>query len=107
MLADHCIIFISFIVKYDSSGNVKWAKQSKYTGDHSDDINVSNATDGFSNAFVTGDFQDTVSFGSYTLMGGINADFYLVKYDSSGNVKWAKQNTEILGESYGKVCFSY
>lgn len=94
--------FNSFLVKYDSSGNVKWAKQSKYSGDNSSDVSYCNANDRFGNSFLTGSFGDTVSFGSYSLYGGNNSDFYLVKYDSNGNVKWVKQNTQIgAGGSIG------
>ena len=78
-----------YLAKYDSSGNVKWAKST---------VNSSNAycggysvcTDVFGNVYVTGQFYYTAHFGSYTLTSNGNDDIFLAKYDSSGNVLWAK-----------------
>jgi len=88
----------AFLAKYDSAGNVKWAKQSTGHGLGGSSGN-SVANDPKGNTFITGGFADTVSFGPYQLIGGSNADFYLVKYDSNGNVLWAKHDSERRGGS--------
>jgi hypothetical protein len=79
-----------FLVKYDSSGNELWARcaQGSIGGGYSVDI------DSFGNAYVTGEFSDAnIGFGSFLLnndtTGGYSSVF-LVKYDSAGNVVWAK-----------------
>jgi len=83
-----------FLVKYDVNGNVLWAKN---TGGTSDDMATSIATDASGNIFITGYFNSpTITFGSTTLTNtsdtktGMTSDIFLVKYDASGNVLWAK-----------------
>lgn len=79
-----------FIVKYNNQGNVLWAKG---VGGTDDENPKSVATDSNGNIIVTGYFESqTAAFGAVTLtnsgMVG-TTDFFLVKYDSSGNVVWA------------------
>jgi hypothetical protein len=77
-----------FLVKYDASGNVLWAKSA---GGTEDDRGYSVATDANGNCFVTGFFySSSITFGSYTLTNAGGSDIFLVKYDASGNVLWAK-----------------
>ncbi len=78
-----------FIVKYDSSGNVLWAKSAEGAYD---DIGNSVSTDAIGNVFMTGIYYSpTITFGITTLTNAINvADIFIVKYDTSGNVLWAK-----------------
>ncbi len=80
-----------FVVKYDPSGNVLWAKAGDY-GVISEGI----STDAIGNIVVTGFFgSPTITFGSTTLTksGTYGNDFFVVKYDPSGNVLWAKGGT--------------
>jgi len=84
----------SFLVKYNSNGNVIWAKQSTVPVNSATSYaeSFSVATDKLGNIFIAGYFSDTVSFGAFTLKSiYYNDDAFLVKYDSSGNVLWAKQ----------------
>lgn len=93
-----------FLVKYDSSGNVLWAKQSIVVYIRNNFVQgTSIILDPQGNAYITGTFRDTMSFGSFTLKTIGENDFFLVKYDSSGNVLWAKQsNSTILrSNAYG------
>ena len=77
-----------FLVKYDPSGNVLWAKSA---GGSASDIGNSVTTDATGNVFVTGYFKSsTITFGTYTLTNSGDGDIFLVKYDPSGNVLWAK-----------------
>ncbi len=80
-----------FLVKYDSSGNVLWAKSA---GGTSSDDGASVAVDASGNSYVTGAFSsDTITFGSYTLTNASGTEIFLVKYDVSGNVVWATSTT--------------
>ncbi len=79
-----------FIVKYDASGNALWAKSA---GGFDFDKGLSVATDVNGNVFMTGSFYSpTITFGTITLTnaGSSTADIFIVKYDASGNVLWAK-----------------
>ncbi|MCX6306500.1 MAG: T9SS type A sorting domain-containing protein [Bacteroidetes bacterium] len=77
-----------FLVKYDSNGNVIWAKSA---GDAGNDNGCALAVDAPGNAYVTGNFNSpTLTFGSWTLATAGEGDFFLVKYDANGNVQWAK-----------------
>ena len=78
----------AFVVKYDPSGNVIWAKSA---GGANHDEFSSISTDGHANVFVTGQFQSpTINFATNVLTNTGNRDFMIAKYDSSGNVLWAK-----------------
>jgi len=78
-----------YLAKYDASGNVLWAKSAANTGTASA-FGQAVCTDLFGNCYLTGYFTGTITFGSYTLTGTGFYDVFLVKYDSSGNVLWAK-----------------
>ena len=78
-----------FIVKYDSSGNVVWAKSGM--GSVSD-WGFSPTIDASGNVYITGYYNSpSITFGSFTLTNAGLNDIFVVKYDASGNVQWAKQ----------------
>jgi hypothetical protein len=85
-----------FIAKYNSSGKVMWVRQCKaqsaYNGRSIWGIDV--ATDHLGNVIVTGSFtKQQITFGNYTIYSGsfsFHSDIFLVKYDSTGTVLWAK-----------------
>ncbi len=78
-----------FIIKYDPSGNIIWAKG---TNGGSGQFLKSIYCDASSNFYITGLFGDTsVTFDAITLFVNGNNDMFTVKYDSSGNVLWAKR----------------
>jgi hypothetical protein len=90
-----------FVVKYDPSGNVLWAKSEG--GIYDEGLYSSgNSTDAIGNIFITGEFTSpTVSFGSTTLTNSgslATSDIYIVKYDPSGNVLWAKSAGEKMND---------
>ena len=79
-----------FIVKYDSTGTVLWAKNQ---GGSSYDDAYSVAIDAAGNAYVAGDFESpTIVFGTTTLtnVSSSNFDAFIVKYNAAGAVVWAK-----------------
>ncbi len=81
-----------FLVKYDANGNLKWAKQSyQHIASNNTGEGYGVATDALGNAYITGYFEDTVSFGHYTLISSNTYNSFLVKYDTNGNVVWAKE----------------
>ncbi|MFA5782131.1 MAG: SBBP repeat-containing protein, partial [Bacteroidales bacterium] len=76
------------LAKYDTSGNVLWAKSA---GGIFNDEACSVAVDASGNIYVAGLFSSpTLTFDSTTLTNVGNNDILLVKYDTSGNVLWAK-----------------
>jgi PKD repeat protein len=79
-----------FIVKYDSDGNALWAKNA---GGTDNDYAFSVAADPSNNSYVTGFFfSPTITFGSVSLTNAGSYDMFIVKYDASGNVLWAKNS---------------
>ncbi len=79
----------AFLTKFDSSGNELWTQQ---IGSPNTDISSSVAVDGSGNVYITG-------FGGH-LDGtsGAGYDIFLVKYDSSGNLLWSKENNSNLSD---------
>lgn len=93
--------FDIFIAKYDPLGNVLWAQSA---GGLSFDYGYGITTDASGNVYITGWFQSTtIVFGSTTLTNaGVGTDIFLVKYDPSGNVLWAKSEGGSTGDTgYG------
>lgn len=82
-----------FILKCDPSGNAVWIKGA--SGVKDDEVSAI-AMDG-NDFYITGSFfSPTLSFQDVTLFNGnppINSEnFYLAKFNSNGNIKWAKSN---------------
>lgn len=75
----------------------QWAESSQGSG--SDNANAV-TTDPSGNVIVAGFFYSpTVSFGTFTLTNTGNYDLFVVKYDASGNVLWARSG----GGTYDEV----
>ncbi len=87
-----------FLVKFDPSGNVVWAKidgNARFF-DLSSPSPVNGlalggiATDAAGNIYITANFYlPSIKIGSYTLNNGGSDDIFVAKYDSDGNVIWA------------------
>ena len=88
-----------FVVKYDTNGNVKWARAGIFPSSHNIAIPIGIAADNFGYIYVAGSFWDTLTFGPYTLTdpnpNAYNTNIFIVKYDANGNVKWAKTPTRL------------
>ncbi len=79
-----------FIAKYNHLGTIQWAKGA---GGNSNEVAMGIATDNTGAAYITGSFEGTATFfGSpnIVLTSAGNKDVFLAKYDSNGNVVWAK-----------------
>lgn len=93
-----------FLVKYDNSGNVLWAK---YPTGPVNVICTSITTDPVGNVYVTGGFANSfIVFENDTLTNMITSngalDYLLVKYSSGGNVLWARSG----GRGFGDYAWS-
>jgi uncharacterized delta-60 repeat protein len=80
-----------FVVKYDANGIIQWAKKA---GGTNSDIANSVCIDTSGNIYVAGSFSSSsITFGSYSLTNTNTStnDAFIVKYDNSGNVLWAKK----------------
>lgn len=76
-----------FILKFDASGNLIWAKN---MGDGGSNQGNAITTDGSGNVFVTGLFNSTtLTLGTFTLTSNGNDDMFVTKLDANGNVIWA------------------
>ncbi len=77
-----------YLVKYDSIGNVVWAKSA---GGANDEYANSVAVDTSGNIYVIGSYSSsTMVIGGTTLTNAGGYDVFLLKYDPSGSVVWAK-----------------
>jgi hypothetical protein len=77
-----------FVVKYDPSGKVILAIQSKGPGQA---YPLSIAVDTSSNIYLTGCFEGSVIFGNITLNSFGSFDIFTVKYDKNGELLWVRQ----------------
>jgi hypothetical protein len=85
------------IAKFSSKGQPLWCKSGGgYYEDHAMTISL----DKFGNSYVAGFFKDTLWFGSGKMLVGkgmATYNMFLAKFDSKGNVVWAKP---IAGSNY-------
>jgi len=80
-----------FFVKYDSSGNVQWAKTS--TGGNPNASAITTDVNG--DIIIAGDFIDTMTLDGTTLISHNststeNYNFFIAKYTPAGSLVWAK-----------------
>jgi hypothetical protein len=76
-----------YIVKYNSDGELQWLK--KGGSALVDNSLTAIAADSSDNIIVTGSFSGTAFFGDIQLKSNGSKDFFLVKYNSKGDVLWA------------------
>ncbi|HQF67438.1 MAG TPA: SBBP repeat-containing protein [Candidatus Cloacimonadota bacterium] len=90
-----------FIAKLDPSGNWLWATRA---GGGDFDYGHDIVLDGAGNAWVTGEFRYTSTFGSHTLtaFGGGYSDIFVAKLNTFGNWLWAVQAGDVYKDiGYG------
>ena len=83
-----------FLAKYDSQGQALWARQIGAYDSSSGALGpvLALAVDSNANAFVSSRYADTANFGSTAIS---NSDAFLAKYDSVGNLVWAKPSLAV------------
>jgi Secretion system C-terminal sorting domain len=89
------------ITKYDTSGNFLWLSIISQA------IPIAINADDFGNLYELGAFTSaSITVGSYTLNNSHSADcqFFIVKYDTAGNIKWGKNIGNVVAAITG---FSY
>lgn len=94
-----------FIVKYDSNGNLKWAKQGIFKNGGVSGSAVGITIDNANRVYITGTFDSTLTFGSSSVYSK-NQSVYIAKFDTNGNVKWAKQGHPLDNNSWYGYCLS-
>ena len=77
-----------FVAKMDATGNWLWATQA---GGGLDDNCGGIAMDDNGNSYVSGSFNDTATFGSYSLTSSGEGDIFVAKIDAIGNWLWVTQ----------------
>ena len=94
-----------FVVKYDATGNVVWAKSSSGT---KQDFGKSICVDASGNTYITGLFiSPSITFGTLTLTNNSATgfeDLFIVKYDANGNVIWAKSAGGNFNDEGRSIC---
>ncbi len=90
------ILVTIFIIVNCFSQTPNWA-WGTISGDAAGDLGYDNSecvtTDVNGNVYITGSFENSITFGSHTLISGGGSNLFIVKYDSNGNVLWAKSAT--------------
>jgi hypothetical protein len=77
----------AFVLKLDPSGNVVYATAAGGSGN---DVGIDLAVDGSGQAYVTGYFSGTASFGSINLTSAGTYAGYIGQLDGSGNFTWVR-----------------
>lgn len=78
-----------FVTKLDATGQFAWAR--RMGGGTANDWGQDVAVDGAGNAYATGAFAGTATFGSTTLTATGYEDTFVAKLDATGNFSWARQ----------------
>ncbi|GEM_PF-3230709 len=88
------------LLKYDANGEFQWARQAG--GMYSDEA-VTLAVDGAGNSYIGGYYESpSLTFGSTTLVNSSSPEskIFLAKYNTSGNVVWAKSDASTSGVAH-------
>ena len=97
-----------FIVKYDPSGIALWAKNAQGPGfGGSNEVGRSIAVDTYGNVYVTGYFDgQSISIGGIVFNNkGVNTrDCFIAKFNSFGNILWAKTIGGYSDEEGRSIC---
>jgi Tol biopolymer transport system component len=88
-----------FVAKYDSNGALMWVVQA---GGNEDDVGNSIATDHSGNCYVTGRFGGDANFSGITLTHRGGNDIFVVKYTSSGQLLWVRQEGGSVFDDVGQ-----
>ena len=100
------IYYSTFLTKFTTNGTPVWARQSNATVYA---IPTGVCTDNAGNIYITGSYSGSpyVVFGNDTLrinITNVTSDVYLVKYNSAGNILWAKSFGGNYADYSSAVC---
>ncbi len=87
-----------FVAKWNQNGNLIWAKS--FGGGLIDKVNGV-CTDINGNIYITGYYTSQITFGNIQLLSGTDADIFIVKLNSIGEVVWAKKAGGLDGDDKG------
>lgn len=102
--------YLIFTVKMDGAGNVLWGKKGQSQGIASAESGNSITMDNQGNVIIAGTYYSaTMVFDSVTFPATNTYQYFLVKYDSSGNIVWTKSTpgnvaTSTSSHSGGVTC---
>jgi hypothetical protein len=80
--------FDAFLASFTTNGVHRW---SKLLGGPASDYGNAVAVDDAGNAYITGSFSQTASFGGAKLVASALRDVFVASYDSSGTHRWSKR----------------
>lgn len=112
-LTNNCSYYNAYLAKYDTAGNVLWAKSGggkKHNDFYWEDNHIS--TDKLGNVYLAGTLDSINSvFDTYTFSPSSLKDMYIIKYNSSGSIVWAQSkdscnSTSVSADSQGYVYLS-
>src|SRR5579864_4315959 len=89
--------FDVFVMKLNAGGGLAWAQDVAGTPNAVDSGHAI-ALDSSGNAYITGSFSDTATFGTITLTTGDSDNAFVAKLDGTGGFLWAR-NTYSTGTS--------
>jgi hypothetical protein len=87
----------AFVAKYNSSGTELWLKKG---GSNNVDSANGVSVDSLSNVYITGNFRNTITFGSFSESAAGSDDVFVVKYNSAGVEQWT-YNPNGSGADFG------
>ncbi len=92
-----------FVAKYDSSGNLLWAKRAGGIGG---DKGQSIAVDGSGNVFIVGEIDDTSYFDTIQVVPRDKNNLFVAKYNSNGEAQWVRhiESDSLNTRGYGIAC---
>jgi hypothetical protein len=77
-----------FFAKYSPVGNLTWVERAAGAGSN---YVASLSVDDFGNCYLTGRYDSLIAFNTTTLTGS-GGNLFLVKYNTNGNLLWAKNS---------------
>ncbi|MEW6305074.1 MAG: proprotein convertase P-domain-containing protein [Verrucomicrobiota bacterium] len=78
----------AYLARYDADGNILWVRRA---GGEKVDLGWALAVDPAGHPFIAGYFRRTADFGSISLTSAGETDAFLARYDTNGDVLWARQ----------------
>ncbi len=77
-----------YVTKYDTTGNVIWAKSFGSVGLETSSVITTNRA---GEIIISGSFNNSITFGNITLTSQGGTDAFVAKLNNTGQVLWAKQ----------------